>query len=106
MTKIKNVKERVKLLIYENEELRDDDNLLIAQVWMRDLGKIGIDSKKITGFQLMQIFVQKQLTNAESIRRARQYLQQKNVHLRGEKYAKRQTLLQNKVKQELGYGER
>ena len=77
------LKERVKKLLIEQPQTRDNDNLLIAQIWLDE----GVPSESV-------VFLVKDskggFTSAESIRRTRQQLQEKNESLRGEKYNDRQ----------------
>ena len=103
MSKFKDVKLKVRAFLHASDELKDDDKQLIAQIWMSELNKIGVDPKKISGFQLLQIFIRNKLSNPETIRRTRQKLQEEHSYLRGKKYKLRQTKLQEKQKKELGY---
>lgn len=102
--KTKDVKERIKKLLVLDEDLKDDDKSLIAQIWVSDLDKMGIDAKQISFYQFLKIFIRNKMSNPETIRRCRQQLQQHNIHLRGQKYNERHTTIQANVKKELGYG--
>jgi hypothetical protein len=90
------IKEKVKILLKENPHLRDSDERLIANIWFNESN--GVDNKH----QFLLLYSQGKLTNAESIRRCRQKIQEECEHLRGTLYFKRQ-LNQDKIKQELGY---
>jgi hypothetical protein len=90
------IKEKVKILLEENPHLRDSDERLIANIWFNESN--GVDYK----YQFLLLYSQGKLTNAESIRRCRQKIQEECEHLRGTLYFKRQ-LNQDKIKQELGY---
>lgn len=86
------ITEIVRELLEKKPELRDNDNLLMSKIWK--------DQANILNF--FQRFESGKLHSPESIRRARQKLQEENEHLRGELYDVRQKK-QIKVKQELGY---
>jgi len=77
------VKDRVKALLVKHPHLRDSDNKLIATIWKYDLLKIGIDSKTEPIYMFLIYYSEKELTNAETIRRVRQKLQEENPDLRG-----------------------
>lgn len=82
----------VQRLLEEQLALRDNDNLLMSRIWK--------EQSNILNF--FQRFESGKLHSPESIRRARQKLQEEFPHLRGELYEVRQKR-QEKVKQELGY---
>ena len=77
------VKDRVKALLVKHPHLRDSDNKLIANIWNQDLLKMGINPLDRTANFLLSLYSQSRLTNAESIRRVRQKLQEENPQLRG-----------------------
>ena len=77
------LKERVKRLLTEQIETRDNDNLLISQIWLEE----GVPLESIN---FLVKYSKGGFTSAESIRRARQKLQEENESLRGEKYNERQ----------------
>jgi hypothetical protein len=96
---LEKTKFKVERLLNAIEETRDNDELLIANVWTEDLINRGFNtsiSVKILFFMLRN----GELTSTESIRRVRQKLQEKNEHLRGYKYNKRMEH-QKVVKEEL-----
>ena len=76
------VKDRVKALLYY-KHLRNSDNRLIANIWNGDLFKMGKDPKDMTANDFLFLYATGQLTNAETIRRVRQKLQEENPELRG-----------------------
>ena len=98
----KHTKERVRKILEEHPETRDDDNKLIAIFLLRDAEELGLDTGKRSVYDLLKMMYDGKLTSPESIRRQRQKLQAENIHLRGSKYEERQAN-QTKVKQELGY---
>lgn len=80
----KNVKPKVRALLTEIPECRDNDNLLIAEIWQRDLKR---DMVPIS--ELLDMLARKQIHSPESIRRSRQKLQEDFKNLRGKFWAKR-----------------
>lgn len=87
---------QIKLIVHrlleEQPSLRDNDNLLMSTIWKQQSNILNFFHRFESG----------RLHSPESIRRARQKLQEENEHLRGELYDVRQKK-QIKVKQELGY---
>ena len=96
-------KDKVRNLLINNKRLRDSDNKLIATFWFQELKMLGIDTNEITGFELLELFAESKLTNAETIRRIRAKLQETNKELRGSKYNLRQGKLKDDWRKELGY---
>ena len=82
----------VQRLLEEQPALRDNDNLLMSTIWKEQ-------SNILNFFQRLE---RGKLHSPETIRRARQKLQEDFPHLRGELYEVRQKR-QEKVKKELGY---
>ena len=80
---MKQVKDRVKSLLEKYPHLRDSDNKLIANIWNQDLLKMGLRPKDISGNSLLTYYSTDKLTNAETIRRVRQKIQEENPELRG-----------------------
>ena len=77
------VKDRVKALLEKHPHLRDSDNKLIATIWKQDLLNMRINPHNIDGIAFLMLYSESQLTNAETIRRVRQKLQEENPDLRG-----------------------
>ncbi len=77
------VKDRVKALLVKHPHLRDSDNKLIATIWKRDLMNRKLNSNSITANTFLTFYSIGELTNAETIRRVRQKLQEENPELRG-----------------------
>jgi hypothetical protein len=90
------IKEKVKTLLEKYPHLRDSDEKLTANVWFYE--SQGVDDK----FKFLELYASGKLTNAESIRRCRQKIQEECENLRGTLYCKRQ-LNQDKIKEQLGY---
>jgi len=93
--RLKTKSETVHLLLVNYPHLRDDDNRLIASVW-----KIELRKKDLTAIDFLQLYASKKVTNAESIRRCRQKLQELHPDLRGNKYNLRHKS-QTQIKQQL-----
>ena len=87
-------------LLTNKEHLRDNDQALIANIWWRELVTQGKD--KSTAFELLKGFSEGKLSNPESIRRARQKIQEEQPELRGESYRARHRE-QDNVKEQLDY---
>lgn len=79
---------------------RKNDEALTANIWYRELHSKGMDPSNITAYKFLEILSKKGLSNAESIRRTRQKIQQKNPHLRGSTYKARQ-INQERIKEQL-----
>jgi hypothetical protein len=93
------IKDRVKALLKLHPHLRDKDNRLIATIWKFDLFKMGLTADDITGKQFMSFYAEGKLTNAETIRRVRQKIQEENPELRGTAYSERQKQAEEVKKQ-------
>ena len=91
---------KVKDLVFEiltNDPLtRDNDNLLICEVWKRQ-----VDNLNFMNFvKFENLFTQNKLHAPESITRCRRKHQEQNPHLRGQEYYKRHEQ-QEEVKNQL-----
>lgn len=83
----------VKKLLEENRHLRDDDDKLVANIWIRESGGVK-KASEMTALDFLKIYARvgdgaQVYTSAESITRARRKLQHEHLHLRGEKYLSR-----------------
>ena len=95
---IPKIKDTVKYLLNRHPVLRDDDNRLIINVWLKE------DTLILqSGFQYVaNELISGGLSSPESITRARRALQKEFPELRGEKYKARMQE-QERVKKDLGY---
>lgn len=84
------VKDRVKALLATWPHLRDNDNKLIANIWNQDLMNKGYNKEELSANKFLALYATGQLSNAETIRRVRQKLQEENPELRGTVNDKRQ----------------
>lgn len=87
---MKLVKDRVNSLLIKYPHLRDSDNKLIATMWKFDIMNRGLRTGIVTAHEFLELYAQEQLTNAETIRRVRQKIQEENPELRGINYNFRQ----------------
>ncbi len=100
---VKHVKREVKRLLEKFPHLRNSDNKLIATIWQKEIGKDenqNLKSKQTTAFCFLEAFANGQHTSPESIRRARQLVQEKNIDLRGTSY-KAKKIQQEKFRQQI-----
>lgn len=84
------VKDRVKYLLAAWPHLRNNDNKLIANIWNQDLLKMGHNNATLSASNFLALYATGQLSNAETIRRVRQKIQEENPELRGTAYSERQ----------------
>ena len=101
--KIGTKKELITKLLTEQPYIRDNDNVLIAEIWKNEIficSKQAPDVHRILGLDMLDYLRMGELTSPESIRRTRQKIQQENPALRGDKYNARHKG-QEEVKQEL-----
>ena len=89
---------RVKYLLQREPETRDNDNILIAQMWYQDLTEQNFAVVNVTAFGMLDLLSKGKLTNTESIRRCRQMLQKEFKELRGNNYNKRHKEKENVLK--------
>lgn len=95
----KDIKSKVRYLLINYPELRDDDFKLLATYYAFQSG--GWDKlKDITAYDFLIGFANHKYTSSESIRRMRSRLQEKEESLRGENYEKRKKL-EEKVREEI-----
>lgn len=85
---MKQVKDRVRLLLEKHPHLRDNDYKLYATFIAYQIG--GIDKlKEISGHALLTEIANGKYAHFESVRRVRAKLQEQEPNLRGGEYAKR-----------------
>jgi hypothetical protein len=97
-------KEIIKQMMLDKPDLKDNDNKLIATYWFKELQRKNIYPETITALDFLRKYADAELTNAETIRRMRAKLQEEHPELRGRAYEIRQETIQNKWRNELGYG--
>tara|TARA_R110000787_G_scaffold19512_1_gene58450 strand:- start:226 stop:534 length:309 start_codon:yes stop_codon:yes gene_type:complete len=96
-------KEVIKKLLTKYPNLKDNDNKLIANYWNLELKDKNKDINVMTASELLSMYAQSQLTNAETIRRMRAKLQEEVPSLRGKAYELRKGTIQDKWRKDLGY---
>jgi hypothetical protein len=92
--RINSQKELVTQLLNQHPHLRDDDNKLIATIWKKEL-----KSNSHSALEFLQMYADKRLTNAESIRRCRAKIQELSPELRGLKYKARHEAAKETIEQ-------
>jgi|3_EtaG_2_1085321.scaffolds.fasta_scaffold09713_3 hypothetical protein len=85
---LKEIEQNVIGILTEISRTRDDDNLLIAEYWRRQLGGSDI-TRHLPADALLEEFTNKRLTRPDTITRCRRKIQEYNPHLRGTQYEKR-----------------
>ena len=86
---ITNIQETVKRILEDEPRARDNDRLLMVKIWaIQELKLRDPNFPFKSGFALS--FIDGQFIDPESIRRARQKIQEKYPHLRGSNYKGRQ----------------
>lgn len=73
---------KVYSLLTDNPATRDDDRLLLVEIWSRE-------TKSTDSTEFFRELLDGTLSHPESIRRMRQKIQEKHEALRGEKYEAR-----------------
>jgi altronate dehydratase len=89
LKKINAIHDLVKHYLTINPKHRDNDNSLIATIWAKECGGMSTVTN-ISAYEFLKLFADRKLTNPETIRRARQRIQQEYPELRGETYLERQ----------------
>ena len=97
---LKKNKHKVMDLLTKFPELRDNDNRLLAQVWVGELEDSGNSPSKISGLDFLINITRGNLSSPESIVRVRRKLQEQHPELRGRKWEQRHKA-QEAVKDEL-----
>ena len=69
-------------------ELRDNDAKLIANIWAKTIGKDRFET--MSARELLQMYVDGDLPQVETIRRTRAKVQEQDASLRGKSYKGRQ----------------
>lgn len=98
---IKGLKHLVRHFLLKNEEIKNNDNVLLANIWFDELKRHGINSKEMNAYEFLAYFAKGQLQNPTSIVRCRAKLQEEDIMLRGKKYNERKNKLQNRVRTEI-----
>ena len=87
VNEIKELCDKVITLLRSHSHLRDSDKRLVANIWVLEVTSIykkPIES--ISSLEFLNCLAEGQLTNYDSITRARRKVQEQNPDLRGSKY--------------------
>ena len=76
----------VRTLLESCPAARDDENLLVASVWSRELELRHVNMHKMHVYIFMGMLMERQLTSASEILRISSDLQRENPELRGVHY--------------------
>lgn len=98
---IRNTSKRVKKYLQDHPELRDNDARLITNILHEDLREMDYDPDTGSGIVILRLYAAGKLTNAESIRRSRQKLQEDDPTLRGKAWKPRHDQAEPDVKQQI-----
>lgn len=90
----------VKGVLCEDKRTRDNDHLLSVIIWHKQLKAAGLDMTKMSAYDFMLLYRDKELANHDTITRARRKVQQDNELLRGDKHKDKQAK-QEEVKSDL-----
>ena len=88
--KLKSNKDRVRAMLMDHPELKDDDNRLIAHYWRMQLAYQGFSISSSTAEDLLRHIAKGKLDPPETIRRNRANLQRFEPETRGKSYDYRQ----------------
>ncbi len=88
--------DKVRTLLIEKPWLRDNDNMLLAYIWESELKEKKVSTQND---MFLAMYGMGKLSNAESIRRCRQKLQQENPELRGGNYKGRQMAIDDVIEE-------
>ena len=103
---MKKTKEKVREMLSRKPALRDNDYKLQSNVWWLELKDKGHDIYELAVGDFLYMYANGEFTNAESIRRSRAKLQEQEPELRGENYKRRQGVIQDKWREDLGYSKK
>jgi|TARA_R100000501_G_C2607894_1_gene103183 hypothetical protein len=85
MKKLFSMIEEVERFLTKYPILRDDDERLMANIWNSHIGNL----EDVDGKEILHMLANHKLPSYESISRCRRKIQEKNPHLRGEKWNER-----------------
>ena len=85
MKKLFSMIEEVERFLTKYPILRDNDERLMANIWCSHIGNL----EDVDGKEILHMLANHKLPSYESISRCRRKIQEKNPHLRGEKWNER-----------------
>ena len=84
LNELKNAKDMITTWLTNYPELRDNDAKLIANIWAKTIGKERFET--MSARELLQMYVDGDLPQVETIRRTRAKVQEQDASLRGKSY--------------------
>jgi len=100
MMKISDMYKVVKGVLCNDKRTRDNDHLLSVIIWHKQLKASGRDITKMSAYDFMLLYRDKELANHDTITRARRKVQEDNKLLRGDKHSLKQEK-QQEIKEDL-----
>ena len=97
--------QRVAAILLKHPETRDNDRMLCVYYWQQQLLDSGRNPNTMDIADFFMAYTFTDLSDAQTITRLRRKLQMERQQFRGKKWAEKQAK-QEKVKQDLGYGQK
>jgi hypothetical protein len=92
MNNLTSTYKEVKRLLDKDAKFRDNDELLVVQIWHLELKRKGIDSRNISAFTFFDEYYKTGLlTTADMITRARRRVNELHASTRGKSYKPRKS---------------
>jgi len=91
---LKNMQDKVAYLLRRHPETRDDDQVLVTNLWYFELRKYG-DPANITAYDFFKLYSKGKLPTADLITRARRKVQENDPTLRGKTWQERHKEAEN-----------
>lgn len=101
MRDIRTIKEIVEDILKNKPETRDNDCLLVIEVWKLELINLGYHPTLLEIKSFYELYSNSKLSNSESITRCRRKIQEHNINLRGKLFGIRHNFtdeVKNQVK--------
>lgn len=89
MKRISKIYDHVVSLLKEQDKYRDSDTALSVRIWYDELSRRGVDIHSEPIAEFFKMYRDEQVSNADSITRARRKAQEEQEELRGVSYSKR-----------------
>lgn len=84
--KVLKLTDKVEILLTRYPTLRDDDKLLVTNMWEIELKKMNLNPKEVPVSMFLSLYQEGKLSNAELIGRARRKVQELIPELRGKNW--------------------
>ncbi len=95
---IKEVKKTVTDILKEDIRARDNDDILLATVWWK---QIGTEIERLSAIDFLKRFSKGEFPKPEGVTRCRRKIQEMNPDLRGDEYERRKKSTTESVKKEV-----